>query len=29
MGNNISNFNTVVVVDSYVSELGDIQYERR
>ncbi|SAM00828.1 hypothetical protein [Absidia glauca] len=28
MGNNISNFNTVVVVDSYVSELGDIQYER-
>ncbi|CAO3595679.1 unnamed protein product [Absidia cylindrospora] len=28
MGNNISNFNAVVVVDSYVSELGDIQYER-
>ncbi|CAO3608965.1 unnamed protein product [Cunninghamella blakesleeana] len=28
MGNNISNVTTIVGVDSYVSELGDVQYEK-
>lgn len=29
MGNNISNFTDIAAIGSYVSELGDVYYEKR